>query len=128
MTLDASVLIAIVQSEAGALDLVDRILGTDVVRVGAPTLIETAIVLGHKRQRPVRADLAALVAELDITIVPFGLEHWEAAVVAFERFGRGRHKASLNFGDCMTYATAAVAGDSLLFIGNDFSKTDIARA
>jgi ribonuclease VapC len=61
-------------------------------------------------------------------VVPFGADHVKAAVSAFERFGRGRHKAALNFGDCMAYATAAVAGDTLLFVGNDFSKTDIGRA
>lgn len=128
MTLDASVLIAILQSESGALDLVDRILEANVVRIGTPTLVETAVVLAHKRQRPVLADVTALVGELGIAVVPFGAEHWEAAASAFERFGRGRHKAGLNFGDCMTYATAAVAGDALLFLGNDFSKTDIPQA
>lgn len=128
MTLDASVLIAILQSESGALDLVDRILEADVVRIGTPTLVETAVVLAHKRQRPMLADLSALIGELGITVVAFGAEHWEAAASAFARFGRGRHKAGLNFGDCMTYATAAVAGDALLFLGNDFSKTDIPQA
>jgi len=128
MTLDASVVIAILLSESGALDLVDRILEADVVRIGTPTLVETAVVLANKRQRPSLDELRALIDELGITVVPFDAQHWEAAASAFERFGRGRHKAGLNFGDCMTYATAAVAGDSLLFVGNDFTKTDIRRA
>jgi ribonuclease VapC len=128
MTLDASVVIAILLSESGALDLVDRILEADVVRIGTPTLVETAVVLANKRQRPSLDELRALIDELGITVVAFDAQHWEAAASAFERFGRGRHKAGLNFGDCMTYATAAVAGDSLLFIGNDFTKTDIRRA
>ena len=128
MTLDASVVIAILLSESGALDLVDRILEADVVRIGTPTLVETAVVLANKRQRPSLDELRALIDELGITVVPFDAQHWEAAASAFERFGRGRHKAGLNFGDCMTYATAAVAGDSLLFVGNDFAKTDIRRA
>ena len=68
---------------------------------------------------------SALIDELGVTVDRLlDAQHWEAAASAFERFGRGRHKAALNFGDCMTYATAAVAGDSLLFIGNDFAKTD----
>jgi len=50
------------------------------------------------------------------------------AADAFARFGRGRHKASLNFGDCLAYATASVAGDSLLFVGNDFRHTDLRTA
>ena len=128
MTLDASVVIAILLSESGALDLVDRILEADVVRIGTPTLVETAVVLANKRQRPSLDELRALIDELGITVVPFDAQHWEAAASAFERFGRGRHRAGLNFGDCMTYATAAVDGDSLLFVGNDFTKTDIRRA
>jgi ribonuclease VapC len=128
MTLDASVVIAILQSESGAMDLVDRILDADVVRIGTPTVVEIAIVLAHKRQRPAMADVEALLDELGIVVVPFGADHVKAAVSAFERFGRGRHKAALNFGDCMAYATAAVAGDTLLFVGNDFSRTDIGRA
>lgn len=128
MTLDASVLIAILQSESGASELVGRILEADVLRVGTPTLVETAVVLANKRKRPVLNEVIGLVDELGVTVVPFTAEHWETAAAAFERWGRGRHQASLNFGDCMTYATAAVAGDSLLFIGNDFSKTDIKPA
>jgi ribonuclease VapC len=91
-------------------------------------VVEIAIVLAHKRQRPAMADVEALLDELGIVVVPFGADHVKAAASAFERFGRGRHKAALNFGDCMAYATAAVAGDTLLFVGNDFSKTDIGRA
>lgn len=128
MTLDSSALIAILLSESGALDLVDRILEADVVRVGTPTLVEAAIVLSNRRGRPSLTEVRTLVEELDVTVVPFGAAEWESAAAAFDRFGRGKHKAGLNFGDCLAYATAAVAGDSLLFVGNDFSKTDITPA
>jgi ribonuclease VapC len=128
MTLDSSALIAILFSEAGFLALVDCILEADVVRVGAPTLVETGIVLaGRKRGKPGR-ELEDLVRELAITVVPFGEAEWHAAGAAFDRYGRGRHKAALNFGDCLAYATAAVAGDSLLFVGADFRHTDIPAA
>ena len=70
----------------------------------------------------------ALLRELDVTVVPFGNAEWHRAVDAVNRLGRGRHGAGLNFGDCLAYATAAVAGDSLLFVGNDFRKTDIRPA
>jgi ribonuclease VapC len=50
------------------------------------------------------------------------------ATKAFTRYGKGRHPARLNYGDCMTYATASVAGQSLLFTGNDFAQTDIPPA
>src|SRR5688572_23955226 len=128
MTLDTSALVAILTSESGALDLVDRILEADVVRVGTPTLVETAAVLAHRQSASAVASLRHLVDELRITVVPFGPAEWEAAALAYERFGRGRHKAGLNFGDCLAYATAATAGDSLLFLGNDFSKTEIKHA
>jgi ribonuclease VapC len=57
--------------------------------------------------------------------VPFGEAEWRRAADAYVRYGRGRHKASLNFGDCLAYATAAAAGDSLLFVGDDFRHTDL---
>ena len=127
MTLDSSALIAILFSEPGFLELVDCILEAEVVRVGAPTLVETGMVLaGRKRGKPAR-ELEELVRELAITVVPFGEAEWHTAGSAYARYGRGRHKAALNFGDCLAYATAAAAGDSLLFVGSDFRHTDIPR-
>jgi ribonuclease VapC len=127
MTLDSSALIAILVSEAGALDLVDQILEADVVRVGTPTLVETAIVLSSRRGKPSAKEVRHLVDELGVQVVPFGEAEWQAAATAYDRFGRGKHPAGLNFGDCLAYAAAATAGDSLLFVGNDFAKTDIRR-
>jgi ribonuclease VapC len=128
MTLDSSALLAILLSEAGSLDLVDQILEADVVRVGTPTLVETAIVLSSRRGKPSIAEVTRLVEELGVTVAPFGLAQWETAAAAYDRYGRGRHVAALNFGDCLAYATARTAGDSLLYVGSDFSKTDIPRA
>ena len=128
MTLDSSALLAILLGESGALDLVDQILEADSARVGAPTLVETAIVLGSRRGKPSITEVVSLIEELGVTIVPFDTTHMTAAVDAFERFGRGRHKAGLNFGDCLAYATAATARDALLFVGQDFVRTDIKRA
>jgi ribonuclease VapC len=128
MTLDSSALIAILVSEAGSLDLVDQILEADVVRVGTPTLVETSIVLSSRRGKPSMKEVQRLIEELGVSVVPFGESDWQAAAAAYERFGRGKHPAGLNFGDCLAYAAAATAGDSLLFVGNDFTKTDIRRA
>jgi ribonuclease VapC len=128
MTLDSSALIAILFSEPGYLELVDAILESDVVRVGAPTLVETAMVLAGRRGSPVGRELEGLVRELDVTVVPFGEAEWQRALDASNRYGRGRHPAGLNFGDCLAYATAAVAGDTLLFVGRDFRKTDVRPA
>ncbi len=128
MTLDSSALIAVLFAEPGYLDLVDRILDAGHVRVGAPTLVETSLVFGGRRGKPAAGELEDLVKELAITVVPFGEAEWRVAVDAFARFGRGRHKAALNFGDCLAYASAAAAGDTLLFVGDDFKRTDIPPA
>jgi ribonuclease VapC len=132
VTLDTSALVAVLFSEPGYLELVDRMLEADTVRIGAPTLVETSLVFAGRQSRPAgRANpslVADLVQELGVAVVPFGEEEWRLAADAFARYGRGRHKASLNFGDCLAYATAAAAGDSLLFVGDDFRHTDVKTA
>ena len=128
MTLDSSALIAVLFGESGHLDLIDRILEADHVRVGAPTLAETSLVFAGRRQAHGAAEVEELVRELAITVVPFGEAEWRVALDAFVRFGRGRHKAALNFGDCLAYASAVVAGDSLLYVGDDFTHTDVVPA
>jgi ribonuclease VapC len=128
MTLDSSALIAILFAEPGYLRLVDRILEADHVRVGAPTLVETSLVFAGRKGARSAESVEGLVRELAVTIVPFGEAEWRAAADAFRRFGRGRHAAALNYGDCLAYASAQSARDSLLFVGEDFSKTDITAA
>ena len=132
MTLDSSALLAVLFSEPGYLSLVDQMLEAEVLRVGVPTLVETSLVFESRRGRLSRSartkrhdDVQELVNELGVTVVPFGESEWHRAVEAFERYGRGRHKAGLNFGDCLAYAAAAVAGDSLLYVGDDFKHTDL---
>ena len=136
MTLDSSALLAVLFSEPGYLALVDRMLEAEVLRIGAPTLVETSLVFESRRGRPARGsspgqrrdDVHDLVKELGVTVVPFGEAEWHRAVDAFLRYGRGRHKAGLNFGDCQAYATATTAGDSLLYTGDDFGQTDVTSA
>jgi ribonuclease VapC len=125
MTLDASALVAILFSESGHLDLVDRILDANTVRIGAPTLVEASMVFAARRGAESTREVEGLIQELGVTVVPFAEPEWRAAMAAFQRYGRGRHQAALNFGDCLAYATAVVAGDTLLFTGNDFRHTDI---
>ncbi len=125
MTLDSSALIAILFAEPGYLDLVDRILAADAVRISAPTVVEASAVFAGRRRSAEAGEVDALLKELGVTVVPFGEREGFAAVTAFLKYGRGRHKAALNFGDCLAYAAASVAGDSLLFVGEDFRKTDI---
>ena len=128
MTLDSSALVAVLFAETGYLELVDRILSAGEVRVGAPTLVEASLVLTGRRRARARGEVERLIAELGVTVVPFGDAEWRLAVGAFTKFGRGRHPAALNFGDCLAYATAMSLGDSLLFVSGDFAKTDVAPA
>jgi len=128
VTLDSSALVAILFAEPGYLELVDCILDADRAGVGAPTLAETGLVfLGRRGGRNAEA-VSGLIEELGVVVQPFGAAEWVIAVEAFRRFGRGRHPASLNFGDCLAYAVAKSSRDSLLFVGSDFSKTDIKPA
>jgi len=121
--LDASALVAIVFQEPGWERLVDRIT-SEPAAVGTPTLAEVGIVLHARLGEGAAGLLERMLEELDIQEVPFGEIHWREAVDAFRRFGKGRHEAGLNFGDCMTYAVAHLAGEPLLYVGDDFSKSD----
>jgi ribonuclease VapC len=69
-----------------------------------------------------------LLRDLDATVIPFSEEDSRLALQAFLRFGKGRHPAALNFGDCLAYATALIANQPLLFVGDDFSQTDLTAA
>jgi ribonuclease VapC len=117
--------VAILLREPGYEQLVDKILGAEIVGVGAPTLCETGIVLSARFGNESRGLLERFLQELEVTEVPFGPVHWREAVEAFRRFGRGQHPAGLNFGDCMSYAAAALSNQPLLYKGDDFPKTDI---
>ena len=86
-----------------------------------------AIVLFAQLQRDARSLLARFLSEASITLIPFGESHYGAAVDAWLRYGKGRHPAALNFGDCLSYAVAQLAGEPLLFVGDDFARTDIVR-
>ncbi len=72
--------------------------------------------------------LERLLDELAIEEISFGSVHWREAVEAYRRFGRGQDHAGLNFGDCLTYAVARLSGEPLLFVGEDFPKTDLDSA
>lgn len=127
MILDSSALLAIVFREPGCDTLLDEIRAAPIVAVGTPTLAETGIVLEARLGAAAHGMLERILDELDIQEIPFGSLHWREAVDAFRRYGKGRHAAGLNFGDCLTYATARLSGEPLRFIGDDFSRTDLDR-
>ena len=128
MVLDSSAIVAIHLREPGHEGLMDRIEAAEVVVVGVPTLLESVMVLTARLGHDARPMLFALLRRVDTEVVAFNEEHLDAAVNAFVRFGRGHHPAALNFGDCLSYALASVAGMPLLFTGEDLGRTDIAPA
>lgn len=128
MIVDSSALIAIVIREPGYQVLIDKLTKAGAVAAGAPTLAETGVLLHAKLGAKADGLLERMLDEFGVQEIPFGELHWHEAVEAFRKYGKGRHKASLNFGDCMTYATARLAGAALLFMGDDFTHTDIAAA
>jgi ribonuclease VapC len=125
---DASALLAVIFREPGFEEFLDRIEHANVVAAGCPTLAEIGIVLQARLGEKADGLMERILDELGIQEVPFGEVHWREAVDAYRRFGRARHPASLNFGDCLTYAVAQLAGEPLLYVGDDFGKTDIESA
>ena len=125
MILDSSVIVALALREPGYESLLLRLQEAPAVGIGAPTLAETAIVLHARLGSGAEVVLERFLRDFAVEIVTFGGDHWREAVDAFRRYGRGRHPAGLNFGDCLAYATAKVATQSLLYVGDDFAATDL---
>ena len=128
MVVDSSALVAILKEEPGNDQLLRKAHSASVRIVGAPLALEAAMVLSGRWNRDARPALRGLLRNMKAEIVPLTEDHYEAAVTAFLRYGKGRHPAGLNFGDCMSYALARVSGMPLLYTGTDFSKTDIRSA
>ena len=128
MILDTSAVIAILFKEPGFESVFQKLADAETIGIGAPTLAETGIVLRARLGRDPGFMLEGFLREFMIVTVPFGEDHWRETVEAYGKYGRGQHPAALNFGDCMTYAVARLAGQPLLFVGADFSNTDIEAA
>jgi len=128
MILDTSAVVAIVLREKEAESLARRMDRATLVAIGVPTLVEATVVLVGRFGIPGHTALSTFLRERRVITVPFDDQHWYAAEEAFIRFGKGRHAAGLNLGDCMSYATARIEKEPLLFVGNDFARTDIAPA
>ena len=128
MVIDTSAIVAILAGEAQA-DEIEAAIESDLRRmVGAEGVLEASIVLERRYGEAGGTELDLLIQRLQIQVVPFDMEQLEWARYAFRRYGKGRHKAGLNFGDCFSYALAKSTGEPLLFTGEDFRATDIAPA
>lgn len=128
MVIDSSALLAIFFEEPDASIYAAAILNDTRRLISAATLIETSIVAIRWRQPDPISALDVLVARLALEVVPVDREQVLLAQDGFRRFGKGRDRAGLNFGDCFSYALAIATGEPLLFKGDDFNRTDVAVA
>lgn len=125
MILDSSAVAAIFLQRPGCDRLIEVLAAARSAAVGAPTLAEASLEIALATGRDVHPLLARFLQELDLTVVPFSDQHYRAAVEAFRRYGKGRHAAALDFGDCLAYAVARLARQPLLAADPSFKKTDL---
>jgi ribonuclease VapC len=125
MVIDTSAVVAILLNEPDAAGF-ELAMERDPVRlIGAATLVELGIVIEARLGEAGARELDLLVHAAAIDVVPFTAAQAELARRAWRRFGKGRHPAGLNLGDCFAYALAATSGEPLLCKGDDFPATDV---
>jgi len=129
IAVDTSAIIAILRAESEERLFTDAIIDADATCMSAVSLLESSMVLaGRRGSADVWQPLDEVIRRLAMEIVPHDVELVRIAREAFLRFGKGRHPAALNFGDCASYALAKARGVPLLFKGRGFAQTDIAAA
>jgi ribonuclease VapC len=128
MVIDSSALIAILMNEPDAERFASAIEAAELRLMGATSAFEAAIVIAGRNRSAGMRELDILILEARIELVPFTADHYTIARDAWLRYGKSRHPARLNFGDCCAYATAKLAGEPLLFKGADFAQTDVESA
>jgi ribonuclease VapC len=127
VVIDTSALLAILLDEPERRDFVERIEADATRLISAATLLETALVIESRRGEAAGRELDLLIHRAQIRIVPSDAEQTEVARIAWRKYGKGRHVARLNYGDCFSYALAMVSGEPLLSKGEDFGQTDVTR-
>ena len=128
MILDTSAMVAILYREPEAAAFVRLIHDADRCRISVATYVELSMVIESQLGAEGMRQAEAFFRRAGIVIEPVTVNHGELARQAFLDFGKGRHKAELNFGDCFSYALAKATGEPLLFKGDDFGRTDIKAA
>lgn len=127
MVVDTSGLLAILFDEPERRSFNEAIEAADSRSMSVATLLEVSIVIESRFGADGLRDLDTFIERAAIDLVAVDLEQANVARRAFSRFGKGRHPAGLNYGDCFAYALATVRGEPLLYKGEDFSQTDVAR-
>jgi len=125
LVVDTSALMALLLQEPEAEALLDRAARTESVLLSAATRLELTLVAEGSRFNSTSADLEALLSNLRVQVVPFNADHMRWALHGWRHYGKGRHKAALNLGDCFSYGLAKAMDAPLLFKGEDFQYTDV---
>jgi ribonuclease VapC len=125
---DTSVIIAILKDERDADTIGDALAQAEVRRMSAVSYVEAAVVVDSNRNPVLSRRFDDLLRDVQIAVEPVTLNQARIAREAYRDFGKGRHRAGLNFGDCFAYALAKEKGETLLFKGQDFCHTDIEAA
>jgi len=126
--IDTSAVIAILRGEPDAAWMAEAIVRARTRRISAASFVEAGVVTDSNRNPLLSRRLDSFLHEFEVTIEPVTVRQAELAREAYRDFGKGRHRAGLNFGDCFAYALAKEAGESLLFKGDDFCHTDVEPA
>jgi len=124
MVLDTSAILAILQREPERRSFVEAIESADSTRMSVASFVETSIVIESRYGAEGLRDLDRFISRASIELIPVDQEQGQLARSAFSRFGKGRHRAALNYGDCFSYAAAIGLGEPLLCKGDDFMHTD----
>jgi ribonuclease VapC len=128
MILDTSALVAVLYGAPEARDFVERIRAADICRISVANHVELSMVVESQLGPNGARQADAFLRRAGVVVEPVTIEQGDLARQAFLDFGKGRHKAGLNFVDCFAYALARATGEALLFKGDDFAMTDIRRA
>lgn len=125
MVIDTSAVLAILQNELERRKFNEAIETADTRSMSTASFVESSIILESRYGADGVRDLDLFISKAQITLAPVDAEQAQLARQAFREYGKGRHPAALNFGDCFSYALAKSLDEPLLFKGEDFSRTDI---
>ena len=128
MIVDTSALVAIALREPGFESVAETLIGSRNRSMSSVSVLEYSMVLSRKPGWDNAQRIAESLEQWQIMTIEFTGAHAHEAIAADQRFGKGRHPAKLNFGDCAAYATAKLAGEPLLYVGGDFALTDVESA
>ena len=127
MTLDSSALVAILFNEPERVEYNQLIDQDPNCLISTVSVLETSMVVESRLGSDANSDIDLFLHRAHIHVVPFDTDQLGMARWAFRKYGKGRHRAGLNFGDCAAYALSQWSGEPLLFKGTDFGATDVAR-